>query len=190
MGNIEKLNLKLFKDVSTKEIIISVGPYSDSLEKTIIQAISSIVNNSVTIQEINTLQEDTVYQQEEKDTTSIDKIKEAEKFIISSGAYKGLTPLQVIQNKNGFFTILKFCLKNKSNPDCSVYHFYVNALKEYMQTLNVDNLEKEHMLNIVQEFQKICPNLIKQLETAYDFNDTDCLRKAVKKCYKTAWKNI
>lgn len=216
----DNINIKVYKDNSTKELIISVGPTDSSIEQLIIQFLSKAC--TIDVEEINSLKEDKIYIEQESDVSYAKNIeegkepvplftpettlketkqeKEEEKnkentetsgqneFIMKSGKYEGMTPLQALREKDAFISFMQFCQKNKDNKECTSLSYYVSALLTYIQETNVKEMAEDQLQKEISLFRIICPNIVQHYETSCDFSNVEVLRSVVNKCYYSAYK--
>lgn len=213
-------NIKIYKDNSTKELIISLGPTDSSLEQLVVQFLSKAC--SVNIEEIDSLQEDKVYIEQESDISYAQKVASGEEiismqdgaftqneqkkteeqteqpadgtssvqseYIMKSGKYNGMTPLQALKEKDAFVPFMSFCQKNANNPECASLTHYVSALLTYIQENNVNEMSEEVLQEKLSMFRTICPNVVQHYEQELDFSNIENVRTVVNKCYYSAYK--
>lgn len=226
----DNTNIKVYKDNSTKELIISIGPTDSTIEQLIVQFLSKAC--AINIEEINSLKEDRIYIEQESDisyaknieegkepvslqdntftqtdgqssATKENKEKEKQKnteekipaaqetsneFIMKSGKYEGMTPLQALREKGAFVSFMQFCQKNKDNKECTSLKYYVSALLTYIQETNVKEMSEDVLKNEIVLFRSICPNVVQHYEASCDFSNEEVLRTVVNKCYYSAYK--
>ena len=164
----EKATIKMYKDNSSNELIISISPLSKNIEDLVASLLSEVMKQPsneksaneetssetvVPIKDVPNIKTDEAYINKEQDYK---KEQERITFKFTEGENIGKTPQEVLNEKNGLHTIVAICLKAKDKTT-QEYISCAKALKDFIN----NSIKKEQYDDLYAVYQIVCPNLIK-----------------------------
>ena len=176
----QRMNIKIYKDESSNELLISLGPVNKNME----QIITTLLN--ATLENINTLKEDTEYQKE--NMTIPEKIEE-KVFCIPDGKYKGMTVSAALRLSEDAITdiIPEYLTHIKENE---IYKNYTSDLKEYIAGIKYQTLSEETQQIYYNMLHQICPNLIHKLKEKGYSEEGEGKKELIKVCFQQLYKTL
>lgn len=168
----DKTTIKLYKDESSNELIISISPLTKNIE----DIVSALIKTTIT--EVPSLEKDKDYIEQEQDYT---KEQEQITFRFQDGEYVGKTPMEVIQETNSITEVIKICLAAK---DKTVQE-YISCAKALKDFINTTSFEKDICNSMFSTFSIVCPNLVQKcIERGNDKDTEEGQKMIVQLCAK------
>jgi len=172
----EMLTIKMYKDKSTDELLISLGPTTSSLEDMLLRFFKTVIGEASVpsaIPEISNLKEDVETKKENADTSVFKKEEKEEvflePFIMKSGPFKGETPYEAICHHFGkafpMFAQFVISCRNKDNYP-PAYQHYQQAILQMLNKLeeNFSELSEEKLDMEIAAFRVFCEEHVTETE--------------------------
>ena len=171
--------VKMYTDEDSNEILLAISPIDEKIKKTIVEIIQAVYGDVVQeIKSVEGLAPDKTYAENEQKSPV---------FVIpmTNSSYGGLTPMQAVTEKNGFVDLMQWCMTNKADKD---YSEYADTLKKYLNGIDANQFSMQESNDKVEEFKKICPNLVNRLTENLDMTDILNVHIVVQKLISSAVK--